>query len=219
MFTGDLLTFQFLDCGHAVPLRHVRGFPTLGLLRGLRPIQGPSADDEPARRRPGWAEGRAVRDGSHVHSLTDRPVRCPTVPLQPRHEYAAGLPRGLPTGPPNRLRSRPRHQRPRACTAVRPISTRLEPVHDLRGFDRWFLHTYTFRSCLPDPVRLAVPDRPGVRGAASRPSLRLQGQTAPCFHDLLRQAESESFLLTRSVAPRGARADSHRVRPRRGPSR
>jgi len=33
----------------------------------------------------------------------------------------------------------------RACTALRPTSTRLEPVYLLRGFTRWFL-TYTFPS-------------------------------------------------------------------------
>ena len=54
----------------------------------------------------------------------------------------------------------------RACTAIRPISARLEPVLDLRGFDHWFLHSYTFPSCLPDPGRLAVPTRPVVVGAA-----------------------------------------------------
>jgi len=186
-------------CGHAVPLRHVTGFPGLGLLRGLRPIPRPSTDDESARRRPGRTAGRAIRDGSHVHPLTDRRVRRPTVPLQPRHEYAADFPRGLPTGPPNRLRSRPRQMKSRTCTAVRPISARFEPVLDLRGFHRWFLHTYAFPSCLPNPARLAVPNRPGFDGAASHPHLRHQDQAAPCFNDLLRQAESGSFHPTRSV--------------------
>jgi hypothetical protein len=54
----------------------------------------------------------------------------------------------------------------RACTATRPTSTRLEPVLDLRGFDHWFLHSYTFLSRLPDPGRLVVPARPVVVGAA-----------------------------------------------------
>ena len=71
--------------------------------------------------------------------------------------------------------------------------------HDLRGFDRWFLHTYTFPSRLPSPARLAVPNRHGVDGAASRPLLRHQDWAAPCFNDLLRQAESGPFHPTRSV--------------------
>src|ERR1039458_4619534 len=54
----------------------------------------------------------------------------------------------------------------RACAVVRPISTRLEPVLALRGFDHWFLHSYTFPSRLPDPGRLAVPTRPVVVRAA-----------------------------------------------------
>jgi len=58
----------------------------------------------------------------------------------------------------------------RACTATRPISARLEPVSDLRGFHHWFLHSYTFLSRLPDPGRLAVPTRPVVvRAAPARP--------------------------------------------------
>jgi len=69
----------------------------------------------------------------------------------------------------------------------------------LRGFHRWFLHTYAFPSCLPNPARLAVPNRHGVDGAASHPHLRHQDQAAPCFNDLLRQAESGSFHPTRSV--------------------
>src|SRR5215216_582751 len=54
----------------------------------------------------------------------------------------------------------------RACAAARPISTRLEPVLALRGFDHWFSSAYTFPSRLPDPGRLAVPTRPVVVRAA-----------------------------------------------------
>src|SRR5262249_35428461 len=152
-----LLIFHVPHCGHAVPLRLVVGFPGLRLLRGLRPITRSSADDEPARRRPGWAAGRAIPDGSHVHPLTDRRVRRPTVPLQPRHESAADLPRGLPTGPPNRLRSRPDDQRRGRALLAGPDPPDFEPVPNLRGFHRWFLHTYAFPSRLPSPARLAVP--------------------------------------------------------------
>jgi hypothetical protein len=53
-----------------------------------------------------------------------------------------------------------------ACAVIRPTSTRLKPVLALRGFDHWFLHSYTFPSCLPDPGRLAVPTRPVVVRAA-----------------------------------------------------
>src|SRR5262249_41947193 len=57
-------------------------------------------------------------------------------------------------------------QPPGTCAAVRPISTRLEPVLALRGFDHWFLLSYTFPSCLPDPSRLTVPPRCVVIRAA-----------------------------------------------------
>ena len=40
-------------CKSAASLRHVAGFPDLGLLRRLRPTPGPTADSEPARHRAG----------------------------------------------------------------------------------------------------------------------------------------------------------------------
>src|SRR6266508_6901492 len=52
------------------------------------------------------------------------------------------------------------------CAATRPISTRFEPVLALRRFDHWFLLSYTFPPCLPDPSRLVVPTRPVVVRAA-----------------------------------------------------
>lgn len=66
-------------------------------------------------------------------------------------------------------------------TASRPRSTRLEPVQRLRSFNRRFL-TYTFWPRLPDPHRLAVPARPVVVGAASRPSRHPPGRTGPSFY-------------------------------------
>ena len=107
VFTVDLLTFQSQRCGLAVPLRHVAGFPALGLLRGLRPTSGPSADGGPARRRPGWPGGRAAPRWFPRSPLTVRRGRCPAFPLQPRHEYAAGFPRGLLHRAIHRRRSRP----------------------------------------------------------------------------------------------------------------
>ena len=70
----------------------------------------------------------------------------------------------------------------RTCTAIQPISTRLELVLALRGFDHWFLHSYTFLSRLPDPGRLAVPTRPVVVRAAPTlpcvPRIRLPSASA-----------------------------------------
>ena len=51
--------------------------------------------------------GRDRRSGSHVHSRTLQRGRCPAMPLQPRHGYAAVLHRGLPAGDIDRPRSSP----------------------------------------------------------------------------------------------------------------
>ena len=82
-----------------------------------------------------------------------------------------------------------RHRKPatksaalkRPCAAPRPISTRFEPVPRLRSFTT-DSSSYTVRSCLPDPARLAVPNRPGFVSAASRPARRLPDQTALSSH-------------------------------------
>ena len=84
VFTNVLLACQFHRCGLAGSLRHVTGFPGLGLLRTLRPIPGPSADGEPARRPagcwPGWATPRWFPRSPCV----GRRDRRPALPLQPR---------------------------------------------------------------------------------------------------------------------------------------
>jgi hypothetical protein len=96
----------------------------------------------------------------------DRRGRRPALPLQHRREYAADLPRGLPTdcirsapeSPPTRSRT--------ACAAIRPTSTRLEPASRLRGFNHWF--TSVAPSCLARRAlgRPVVPTRLAFVGAA-----------------------------------------------------
>ena len=98
MFTGELLALRSRCCELAASLRHVHGFPVLGLLRRLRPIPGSSADGAPARLRPGWAEGRATRGRFPRSPCTGRQDRRPALPLQPRHTYAAGFRCGLLPG-------------------------------------------------------------------------------------------------------------------------
>jgi hypothetical protein len=167
VFTGDLLTFQILGCGLAVLLRHVAGFPDLGLLRGLRPTSGPTADDEPARRRPGWSAGRAAPRWFPRSPLTSRRGWCPALPLQPFHEYAAAFPRGPGVA---RLRF---GASPLARVLRAPVSLLAGPYPP--GSSRCFplegvpplVHAYcTFPSRLPGPDRLAVPVRPVVVEAA-----------------------------------------------------
>ena len=112
VFTGVLRIFQSHRCELTAFLRHAAGFPDLGLLRRLRPVPELSADDEPARRRPDWPEGRAARGPFPRSPMTVRQVRRPAFPRQHRHEYAAGLPHGLLADPVDQLRSRPSEPRP-----------------------------------------------------------------------------------------------------------
>src|SRR5688572_10257142 len=172
-------------CKSAAFLRHVAGFPGLGLLRRLRPTQGPTADSEPARpwrAAPGWFPRS---------SPTDRRGRRPAFPLQPRHEYAADLPHGL----------RASHEIPtpesptppgRACTAPRPASARLEPMPRLRGFSHWFALTTPSRlACRAQAVWQCrpVPSLSGLLPPASRaPRTRLPPEPGwvsrrPCCQD------------------------------------
>lgn len=95
VFTGDLLACQSADCERAAALPHVPGFPVLGVLRRLRPVPVPSADDEPARRPAGCGDGRAGPGRFPCSPCADRQGQRPALPRQPRHEYAAGLPRSL----------------------------------------------------------------------------------------------------------------------------
>ncbi len=63
-------------CELAAALRHVIGFPDLGLLRRLRPTPRRSTDDAPIPTRPGWMRGSGSdRDGSHVHCYSLDRVR------------------------------------------------------------------------------------------------------------------------------------------------
>ena len=187
VFTGDLLAFQSTCCGFAALLRHVVGFPDLGLLRGLRPIPGSSVDDGPARHHPHWAAGRAIPRWFPRSPCTGRRGRCPALLRQPRHTYAAGLRCGLPTDIRNRLRSRP------PTGGGRALLTGPHPPGWSRRADYGALPTgsnfvYTFPSRLPDPDRLAVPTRPGVVGAAPTLTCVPRLGLPPASNGLLRQA-------------------------------
>ncbi len=68
-----LLAFQSHVAQSAGSLRHVAGFPDLGLLRTLRPISASSVDGGPARR-PGRAGPSGVGDPETVPTFTCDPV-------------------------------------------------------------------------------------------------------------------------------------------------
>jgi len=63
MFTGDLLAFQSFPANLLPSFAMWPAFPDLRLLRGLRHLPRLTADDVPARRRPGWPAGRATTRG------------------------------------------------------------------------------------------------------------------------------------------------------------
>ena len=78
---------------------------------------------------------RRNRDGSHVHFRTLRRDRHPVMPQHPRHGYAAGIHRGLPTGDITQSRSSPHR---RSDEGARCNPTRIRQVRIgglvLRGF-------------------------------------------------------------------------------------
>ena len=217
VFTGVLRIFQSHRCELTAFLRHAAGFPDLGLLRRLRPVPELSADDEPARRRPDWPEGRAARGPFPRSPMTVRQVRRPAFPRQHRHEYAAGLPHGLLADPVDQLRSRPSEPRP---------GVHCDPAHihqvgagsGLAGV----------RPLVPALVHLPVSHAgPGPSGSTD-PSRRCQGCSHPPLRPQARAALSFSRPLRRPTggvlspphghtAPRGAPPASNR--PPSPPSR
>jgi hypothetical protein len=85
-----------------------------------------------------------------------------------------------------------------ACAAGRPTSARFEPARRFRGFHHWFTARCTVLPCLPDPARLAVPDRPVVVRAAPTLPGASQAGLPPASTGLLRQPTGGSFHPTRS---------------------
>ena len=119
-----------------------------------------------------------------------RPGRCPALPRQHRHEYAADLPRGLLAGIKRPVSESP--SSPTACTAARPASVRFGAGGSLTG-----RHTLVPRVHLlallagPGPSDGADPSR-RCRGC-SHPCAHLHGRAAPSFNGLLRQAAGGPF--------------------------
>ena len=177
----------------AAALRHVTGFPGLGLLRRLRPTRpvrrsarlSPAAG--PDARRRGTGPG-----GSRVHcdSLGGLGARlCPS-----------GLATGTPQTFPMASRGRSMHTAPEVPAAsvhggthrARPISARFEPVSQIEG-----RKTPVPRVLLS--ATLAGPAPSGSTGTSrlcqgcSRPPRRHADQAALSYSDLLRQATGEGL--------------------------
>jgi hypothetical protein len=204
---------QFLEFRGSIPGLHVP-LPTLGTLPHDRPPMARGRYGSPpftarllpslhlgglSRRFPTFTADRSTGEAPSFSPAASPWVRRRPSPWPPRRPNS-------PTGGVTRASTR-------MCTATRPISTRLEPVLDLRGFDHWFLLSYAFPSRLPDPNRLVVPTRPVVVRAASHPSLRPQSQAALSFSGPLRR--SAGGVLSSPLgqtAPRGARSAA-KIRP------
>ncbi len=140
--------------------------------------------------------------------------RRPTMPLQHRHTYAAGLRCGLPADDTDRRGSCPHRDADTRCNPAQIRQIRAGGY--LEGRSRWFL-AYAFPSCLPDPCHLTVLTRPVVAGAACRPHPRSRDRAAPSFTSLLRQASRDVLSPSHGQrAPRGARC--HRSRSGSGRS-
>ncbi len=165
----------------------------LGIAAAL--LKDPETADQDSRR------SRATRAGSRSPCV-DRPGRCPTLALRPRHGYAADLPRDLPAAAITRPGGRPPtsvgggHRRPAHIQHVRA---------SLRGITTLVPYGHL-------PVSLTGPravwqyrHRPVFVGAASHPFRRLPGRAAPSFASPLRR-DGGGVLSPRldNQAPRGA---------------
>ena len=112
-----------------------------------------------------------------------RRSRSPAMPLRPRREYAADLPRSLPGSSCLPPREFPARHEGTGTRRSRPRSARFEPVSHKGAVTRRFL-AYSSPSRLPDPDHLAVLARPGfVRAAPALPGttrVRLPSAPPPC---------------------------------------
>ena len=119
-------------------------------------------------------QGGGPGSGSHVHHQPFNGVGAQLFPCS----LATVTPQAFTVASSLALTSNGRSRPPkRACTAVRPRSTRFEPATRLRGFHHWFLHSYTCRVA-PAHCCAGAPSEPGVRLSPHRAqaSLMARGQ-------------------------------------------
>ncbi len=126
-----------------------------------------------------WVRDR--RDGSHVHRMTARPGRRPAMPLPHRHDYAADLHRGLPTGDINRLEEFPDPHRSGARGGPAQIRQIRAGGVGLRGFQPLVSHVHLLDSLAgPEPSGSTDPSR-RCRGCCP-PSPASPGSGCPQLH-------------------------------------
>ena len=127
VFTSDLRD-QHVCCEHTGPLRHVTGFPGLGLLRVLRPIPPASAGNGPSRRP---AQCRPAREpgGWFPRSLSNRLTGSASnyaPPTSPR------LRRRHSPWPPGR-RPQPTKESPHTTISCGGVRCCAAPIHQVRA--------------------------------------------------------------------------------------
>ena len=127
VFTSDLLE-QRGRCDHAGPLRHVTGFPGLGLLPVLRPIPVASTGDGSSRRPAGCWPGRGPprwfpRSLSNP-STGSAPSYAPATSPRLRRRHSPWP----PAGETHRPESSPHDNLVRVGVATQPRSVRFELV-------------------------------------------------------------------------------------------
>ena len=140
----DLPDFR---CWLTGPLRHVRSFPPLGLLRVLRPIPRPWVGNGPAHHRAGLSGGRATGGwfprSPLDHSFREVPSYIPVASPRLRRRHSPWPPaRPLQPGP--ELTTRLHEQGGRLRATDRPVSTRFEPAPRLTGLQPLVHLRYTF---------------------------------------------------------------------------
>ena len=132
---------------------------------------------------PGWVRRAGQPQvGSHVHQQSGRQDRHPAIPLQPRHEYAAGLPRGLPTGYASRLRSHHPTEVRRCALLPGPDPPGSSRFQSLRGFNHRFTHVVPL--CLTCPTRTVWRYRsvPALSGLLPTRPAHLHQPSCPQLH-------------------------------------
>ena len=150
-------------------------------------------------RQPQGCRVRDRRDGSHVHRMIARPGRCPAMPLPLRHDYAAGIHRGLPTGDINRPKSSPR-----SITGAHGSPAHIRQIgaggFQLRGFPSLVSHVHLLNS-------LAGPRPSGSAGRSRRcqgcfpPSPASPGSGCPQLQHAAATAHRRSpFISARSCS-------------------
>ncbi len=147
------------DCEHAGPLRHVTGFPDLGLLRILRPPHGGIG------RRRAFPPDHWMRPGkgatARVPTYTVGSIDGSGAQLCSR-DIAAALRRSLRTEGTNPIPEFPAHNVIRVRAAAQPRSTSFELVGtDLRSSQTLVSHVHR-------PVLLAGPTSSGSADASRR---------------------------------------------------